>query len=158
MALDYKPMRNILPLLSSLKGVKSDARGHINYPKQPFPLSSPSDTPENLGPIKGQRDHQPAKQAIFLHFTYLPLLIFLFPTIILSPIVSCSLIKIHTVTQFQLALPVLSIFYYNTNVIFLCYNPHFVHLQQFWRMSPFNNSRWKKVSENHTAVWKKKSL
>lgn len=43
---------NILQPSADQKGADSGARGQINYPWQPFPLSS-SDDGESLGPIKG---------------------------------------------------------------------------------------------------------
>lgn len=38
--------------LSRSKRAESNARGQINYPRQPFPLSSASDTPEKSGPYQ----------------------------------------------------------------------------------------------------------
>lgn len=50
---DYQPTRDILPSSEVQKEIEANARGQINYLEQPFPLSSPTDKPENLGPIKG---------------------------------------------------------------------------------------------------------
>lgn len=63
-----KPMRNILLSSAVQRGADSDARGQINYPKQPFPLLV-SDRREKSGPLGVERASFQPKQPLC---TFLP--------------------------------------------------------------------------------------
>lgn len=65
--------KKILPSLA-VQRAKTDARGQINYPKQPFPLSSPSDTPEKSGPYQ-----RPKGPTVGMLFSFILLTFHLFP-------------------------------------------------------------------------------
>lgn len=56
--------------LSRSKRAESDARGQINYPNQPFPLSSPSDTPEKSGPYQRLKGPSASQASYFLPFYF----------------------------------------------------------------------------------------
>lgn len=55
---------------SRSKRAESDARGQINYPRQPFPLSSPSDTPEKSGPYQRQKGPSASQVSYFPPFYF----------------------------------------------------------------------------------------
>lgn len=79
------------------KGAAPDARGQINYPRRPFPLSSPPDTTEKSGPYqrpKGPSASQPSYFPPF-YFTLTFHCSFSFPRLLsLSPI---SLYPFHAI-------------------------------------------------------------
>lgn len=64
----FKPMRNILLSSAVQRGADSDARGQINYRKQPFPLLV-SDRGEKSGPLGVERVSSQPKQPLC---TFLP--------------------------------------------------------------------------------------
>lgn len=68
--------------LSRSKRSESDARGQINYPRQPFPLSSPSDTPEKSGPYQRLKGPSASQANYFppFYFTLPSTAHFLFPS------------------------------------------------------------------------------
>lgn len=75
-------MRNILPSSADQRGLSQTPGARSIIPDSHFHCPLLLTHQKNLGPIKGWRGHQPAKQAIFLHFT-LPLpstAHFLFPS------------------------------------------------------------------------------
>lgn len=64
-------MRNILPSSADQSGLSQTPGARSIIPGSHFHCPLLLTHQKNLGPIKGCRGHQPAKQAIFLHFTLL---------------------------------------------------------------------------------------
>lgn len=90
-------------LLSRSKRAESDARGQINYPRQPFPLSSPSDTPEKSGPYQRLKGPSASQAGYFPPFCFtvtfhcsfsFPQLLSLYP-VILSTHLSSTLSNLN---------------------------------------------------------------
>lgn len=81
---DFQPMRNILPSSADQRVLSRTPGARSIIPGSHFHCPLLLTRQKNLGPIKGWRGHQAAKQAIFLHFTLaLPSTAhFLFPAII----------------------------------------------------------------------------
>lgn len=64
-------MRNILPSSADQRALSRTPGARSIIPGSHFHCPLLLTHQKNLGPIKGWRGHQPAKQAIFLHFTLL---------------------------------------------------------------------------------------
>lgn len=133
-------------------------RGPDQLSRQPFSLSSPSDTPQKSG------HYQRLKKAVLFYFT-VNFHYSLFPQLLTLysiwhypfhlSIFFCPLTKIHTTTLFQFVMPY-------PNCIVDSHPPTLILFFStcdflFWQKPPCKNSSWDTVSEIHSAVSENKA-